>query len=1274
MTKVMKTQMKLMTRMIQIALVSGLVIGLLLMGLHVIVAGAQPAESPSPAGTEAVANNPSAASVEIRSLLVNDSTDWPMLAANPQRTSWTPEEVGQRLRPLWYRSFDPYINAKIQVIAAHGLLYISTARGLYALDAENGDIVWVYPTELPLGHSPTVVDGAVYVGGYDRKIHALAANPDPATLSFDSVTGYRINDQVLWIFEATGNGNEVGAGFETNPLVVDNTVYAGNRDGYMYAVDAATGDLRWQYRTNGPILFSAAYEDNTIYFASNDAHGYALDTNGGLVWKSAKLPGAGFHSYWPVVYKSWVIFTGGSNYSQDRSIGLGITFDSYESEDVYQGRAAGDLVGPTGQEPGSWVDGTVTLDVSRITEYFEEPSEGENIQDPAGVNRSNHKPWRRTYFVLDRFTGEELTFDSDHDGNAEYAPILWASTSSGNKYPPAVGPDEVLYQENSYKHDSIDRGSILGWKLGTQHMSLVSSQVSPVDEPNAYAIGGNMLYYAQFWSRVGGAVDISTPNSTFPNRDQSRDYFYYVYNLEQLIPGVYRREPNNAHSYSSTNPPIPYRGKLYTNNTGTIVAWSDTDNPPVQLPVAETVVMQGYHTPVSTYQLQQRLAAEVRSIIDAGHLRPGYHRTGITDFVLNGADSDKVSYLTHYWHNPADIYVALIRALPHLPDELGQQTRTYLQREFADYPPYSIVHIGWSGAAREAFDTPPEIAIDMASFPPKEVLYKTRVDSQYRFYGLWKYAQEFGDARAIFDQVRTTVATPPSDSFLIDHPYVHNAYIAGYLGYIELGRLAEYHEDDLLLPDGQTTVRSELDRLMQLRADNLSIDSPYLSAVPNEPLSPAQYMNTLHVARNFMHLVPELADYLHEHAVTQAQDIVDTVDNESPYWFVSKYDATYSEGVLNVPFDYHSIFQAKALILKASREELTKYLDVPAFDRGDLFYIQNLIACIEAPDTGTVISLVGAVTLQGRPPAPDPAWITDLDVSLAIAGETSPRYTFNPTTSDSGTFSLSDIEPNTYEIRVKNSHTLQNLRTVTLAGGPNSVDFGTLREGDANNDNWITLLDFSVLAAAFGKCDGDAGYDTSADFNADGCVTLIDYSLLAGNFGQSGAPDSQLHDAGLYAESDGTAVLSTSLDKSHLAIGETFDVTIQLQAEGQPVDGAAAYIDFDPAILQVVSITPGDTLSTVILSEYFNENGQVNYAAGLLGSSATGTFTLVSVTFEAVRETDGTWLRFEASDPRKSDATFKGVSVLDHTESGTLINVRGNSSDERKVYLPLIMQ
>jgi len=73
-------------------------------------------------------------------------------------------------------------------------------------------------------------------------------------------------------------------------------VYAGNRDGYMYAIEdqGSSGILRWSYPTDGPILFSAAYQNNTIYFASNDSYAYALDARTGeRVWKSAKLPSHG---------------------------------------------------------------------------------------------------------------------------------------------------------------------------------------------------------------------------------------------------------------------------------------------------------------------------------------------------------------------------------------------------------------------------------------------------------------------------------------------------------------------------------------------------------------------------------------------------------------------------------------------------------------------------------------------------------------------------------------------------------------------------------------------------------------------------------------------------------------------------------------------------------------------------------------------------------------------------------------------------------------------
>jgi hypothetical protein len=94
--------------------------------------------------------------------------------------------------------------------------------------------------------------------------------------------------------------------------------------------------------------------------------------------------------------------------------------------------------------------------------------------------------------------------------------------------------------------------------------------------------------------------------------------------------------------------------------------------------------------------------------------------------------------------------------------------------------------------------------------------------------------------------------------------------------------------------------------------------------------------------------------------------------------------------------------------------------------------------------------------------------------------------------------------PGQYTACVKHSHTLQTCQSVTLAGGANLVDFGTLREGDANDDNCVLLVDFSILVSTFGRCTGNAGFDGRADFDGSGCVVLVDFSLLATNFGQCG--------------------------------------------------------------------------------------------------------------------------------------------------------------------------
>ena len=79
----------------------------------------------------------------------------------------------------------------------------------------------------------------------------------------------------------------------------------------------------------------------------------------------------------------------------------------------------------------------------------------------------------------------------------------------------------------------------------------------------------------------------------------------------------------------------------------------------------------------------------------------------------------QMGYLSHYYHNPADTVYTLIRALPHLPTPLRQQTRSYIQQEFEDYPPYAVAHIGWQeGAPREAYVTLPEVEARMATYEP----------------------------------------------------------------------------------------------------------------------------------------------------------------------------------------------------------------------------------------------------------------------------------------------------------------------------------------------------------------------------------------------------------------------------------------------------------------------------------------------------------------------------------------------------------------------------
>jgi outer membrane protein assembly factor BamB len=118
------------------------------------------------------------------------------------------------------------------------------------------------------------------------------------------------NLSIKWSFPAAGP--PVGA-FKASPIVVNDTVFIGSEDGIFYALDAATGRLRWQYPSGSDrllgrdtkwshgFLSSAAYWDQrqAVIFGAqdpslgplgSDARLFALDARTGAeIWKSESV-------------------------------------------------------------------------------------------------------------------------------------------------------------------------------------------------------------------------------------------------------------------------------------------------------------------------------------------------------------------------------------------------------------------------------------------------------------------------------------------------------------------------------------------------------------------------------------------------------------------------------------------------------------------------------------------------------------------------------------------------------------------------------------------------------------------------------------------------------------------------------------------------------------------------------------------------------------------------------------------------------------------------
>ncbi|MBK1876478.1 PQQ-binding-like beta-propeller repeat protein [Pelagicoccus mobilis] len=209
------------------------------------------------------------------------------------------------------------------------VLYVGAANSrIYAIDTNSGRILWSKKAKDWVRSQPALTDEGVVVATVDGSVTCLdkkgkqlwtkkvSTHPIYADL-VDSPAGVLVSDSDLWLY-CLGEKGEVkwkrsvlnayeneegervftdvlsgGTYYQSKPTAYQGKLYFGNPAGFMYAVDADTGEEVWKFEMGAAISVGPACADGKIYTGQQGGERffYCLDAEtGDLVWKQT-VPG-----------------------------------------------------------------------------------------------------------------------------------------------------------------------------------------------------------------------------------------------------------------------------------------------------------------------------------------------------------------------------------------------------------------------------------------------------------------------------------------------------------------------------------------------------------------------------------------------------------------------------------------------------------------------------------------------------------------------------------------------------------------------------------------------------------------------------------------------------------------------------------------------------------------------------------------------------------------------------------------------------------------------
>lgn len=149
------------------------------------------------------------------------------------------------------------INSGLAVVG-NVLIFDTFGKQVIALDIRNGSVGWQTDTDNIMMSSPAISDGIIFVGSGAHSNEGLAVR------AFVHATDSKGNADNFW----------------------------GRLEGdHIIALDATTGQKRWQYWTAGEDMPSVGLTDDVVIFANGDGHAYGLRRSSGEALWRTNLPG-----------------------------------------------------------------------------------------------------------------------------------------------------------------------------------------------------------------------------------------------------------------------------------------------------------------------------------------------------------------------------------------------------------------------------------------------------------------------------------------------------------------------------------------------------------------------------------------------------------------------------------------------------------------------------------------------------------------------------------------------------------------------------------------------------------------------------------------------------------------------------------------------------------------------------------------------------------------------------------------------------------------------